>query len=334
MCKHKIHWVAWQEVCKEKSDGGLGIKNLRAFNLALLGKWLWRLRIEKTDLWYKVLVGRYGGVDGQVDASGQKGSRWWRDICSLEKPSADLQERWFSDAVCRKLGDGGDTCFWYDPWIPGGPLKDRFSRLFLIAENKKATVKERGWWDGGGAWKWGWAWRRQLFIWEGDPLAELYQLLEVVIFSLNDTDCWVWLEDTSGAYSVKSGYRLLQNSTLSQREPFYSQVWSKLVHSKVESFVWKLSLDRVPTLVSLASRGVVPRQDLLCIACTNMVETASHLFFECDFSYKVWMECLRWWGIHSAFLNECRGHFFQFVGLIGTHKNNLQLWKVVWFATI
>lgn len=65
-----------------------------------------------------------------------------------------------------------------------------------------------------------------------------------------------------------------------------------------------------------------------------MVETVLHLFFECDFSYKVWMECLRWWGIHSAFLNECRGHLFQFVGLIGTHKNNLQLWKVVWFATI
>lgn len=30
-CKHKIHWVAWQEVCKEKSDGGLGIKKSESF---------------------------------------------------------------------------------------------------------------------------------------------------------------------------------------------------------------------------------------------------------------------------------------------------------------
>lgn len=48
--KNKIHWVAWEEVCKEKAEGGLGVKNLRAFNIALLGKWLWRLRIEKTAL--------------------------------------------------------------------------------------------------------------------------------------------------------------------------------------------------------------------------------------------------------------------------------------------
>lgn len=34
-------------MCKEKGLGGLGIKNLGAFNLALLGKWVWRARIEK-----------------------------------------------------------------------------------------------------------------------------------------------------------------------------------------------------------------------------------------------------------------------------------------------
>lgn len=65
---HKIHWVAWKEVCKEKEDGGLGVKHLHAFNIALLGKWLWRLRTEQTALWYKILVGRYSiGVGSYVD---------------------------------------------------------------------------------------------------------------------------------------------------------------------------------------------------------------------------------------------------------------------------
>nr|KYP73297.1 Putative ribonuclease H protein At1g65750 family [Cajanus cajan] len=35
----KIAWVAWQEVCRGKEHGGLGILDLRAFNLALLKKW-------------------------------------------------------------------------------------------------------------------------------------------------------------------------------------------------------------------------------------------------------------------------------------------------------
>ncbi|GAU30019.1 hypothetical protein TSUD_161050 [Trifolium subterraneum] len=39
----KIAWVSWGKVCKPKSDGGLGVRDLRAVNLKLLGKWRWRL---------------------------------------------------------------------------------------------------------------------------------------------------------------------------------------------------------------------------------------------------------------------------------------------------
>lgn len=220
-CKNKIHWVAWREVCKEKEDGGLGIKNLRAFNLALLGKWLWRLRTEKEALWYKVLVSRYGERNVRLNVSGQTGSRWWTDICSLESLKEDPMENWFSEAISRKLGDGGDTLFWYDKWLAGGALKDRFGRLFSIAANKEATVNEQGGWDANGQWTWGLTWRRQLFMWEGDMLAELHRMLEAITLSAFEKDRWVWLEDTSGAYSVKTGYQLLHNVTRTQRDPFY-----------------------------------------------------------------------------------------------------------------
>jgi hypothetical protein len=39
----KIPWVSWTNVCKSKANGGLGIRDLRAVNLALLSKWRWRL---------------------------------------------------------------------------------------------------------------------------------------------------------------------------------------------------------------------------------------------------------------------------------------------------
>jgi hypothetical protein len=38
----KYHLVSWSTICSPISDGGLGIRNLRTFNKALLGKWLWR----------------------------------------------------------------------------------------------------------------------------------------------------------------------------------------------------------------------------------------------------------------------------------------------------
>ena len=34
----KIAWVKWDTICLPKDKGGLGIKDIRTFNRALLGK--------------------------------------------------------------------------------------------------------------------------------------------------------------------------------------------------------------------------------------------------------------------------------------------------------
>lgn len=43
--------------------GVVGFRNLYAFNLALLGMWQWRLRVEKNSLWCRVVEARYGVLD-------------------------------------------------------------------------------------------------------------------------------------------------------------------------------------------------------------------------------------------------------------------------------
>jgi hypothetical protein len=35
----KFHLVEWEKVCSPIDEGGLGIRNVRRFNQALLGKW-------------------------------------------------------------------------------------------------------------------------------------------------------------------------------------------------------------------------------------------------------------------------------------------------------
>lgn len=58
--KSRISWVRWGDVCKLEDKGGLGIKDLRVFNLALVGKWVWRVLNSEEMLWVRILKSRYG----------------------------------------------------------------------------------------------------------------------------------------------------------------------------------------------------------------------------------------------------------------------------------
>jgi hypothetical protein len=86
----KYHLVSWSKVCSPISEGGLGIRNLRIFNKALLGKWLWRYAYEREALWKSVVDAKYGST--------------WAGWCSLDPPG--LTEWGFG----RTLGRGG-ACF-------------------------------------------------------------------------------------------------------------------------------------------------------------------------------------------------------------------------------
>ncbi|XP_024634413.1 uncharacterized protein [Medicago truncatula] len=65
----KLSWVSWTTICSRREYGGLGV---REFNIALLGKWCWRLLVERSSLWYRVLVARYGEEDGRLAVGGRR----------------------------------------------------------------------------------------------------------------------------------------------------------------------------------------------------------------------------------------------------------------------
>ena len=64
----KFLLVKRAQVCSPLQSSSLGIRNLRAFNQALLGKWLWRYGRESTHLWRRLLrlnMGMIGEVGVQ-----------------------------------------------------------------------------------------------------------------------------------------------------------------------------------------------------------------------------------------------------------------------------
>jgi hypothetical protein len=57
--KRKIHWVNWKKTCKAKANGGLGFKDFRAFNEALLAKQGWRLITNPNSLIARLFKAKY-----------------------------------------------------------------------------------------------------------------------------------------------------------------------------------------------------------------------------------------------------------------------------------
>ena len=54
-----LHWKAWEHLSKPKAEGGLGFKDIEAFNIAMLGKQLWRIITNQESLLGRIYRSRY-----------------------------------------------------------------------------------------------------------------------------------------------------------------------------------------------------------------------------------------------------------------------------------
>ena len=176
----KISWIAWSSICLQKENGGLGARKLKEFNIALLGKWCWRMLLDRGGLWYRVLVARYGEEAGRLVVGGRSASSWWREIVKIRDGVGEIDGGWFAERVSKVLGDGTNTFFWLDRWVGDVLLCMRFARLFDLTTNKLSIVADMcalGWGVDGEAW----SWQRRLWVWEEEMIEGCRILLANVI---------------------------------------------------------------------------------------------------------------------------------------------------------
>ncbi|GKB44044.1 RNA-directed DNA polymerase, eukaryota, reverse transcriptase zinc-binding domain protein [Tanacetum coccineum] len=101
----KMSWLKWPHVLSSFDKGGLAIGSLKAFNLALLQKWRWRIV----------------GTSNYLHSS---------SIIPI-------------DSIRFQVGCGSTIKFWKDTWLGNSPLCTRFNRLCRLERDKDCLIRDR-----------------------------------------------------------------------------------------------------------------------------------------------------------------------------------------------
>ncbi|XP_031125428.1 uncharacterized protein LOC116027784 [Ipomoea triloba] len=264
-----IHWLSWKRMCTPKCFGGLGFKELRAFNLALLGKQGWRFLTNPASLVAGVYKARYFSNSTFVDAViGPNPNACWRGIYAAK------------DLICggirRRIGDGASTRIWDSPWLPDSdPCIQTLQPQYLSTATVSGLINPN------------------TNEWDEEILMDIFEprdveLIKRVPISPGYVDSWYWLDDLRGIYSVKSGYKRIRGvvSPLTDDFTSWNKVWNLKIPPRWKTFLWRAITNTLPTTNNLIQR----RLDInpFCPLCAIQAESVSHVFICCAFAVNVW----------------------------------------------
>ncbi|GAU45061.1 hypothetical protein TSUD_198490 [Trifolium subterraneum] len=254
------------------------------------------------------------------------------EICCL-KEVVGVGSDWFSKGVLKRVGDGGSSSFWFDPWVGDIPLKIQFQSLFQLSDQQLDLVGEMGYWLDL-EWHWVFRWRRDLSVPEIGLLEALLSAVQTTPL-LGVVDSWSWRHDSTGTYSVKSAYMVLSaGSVASDLDSLLARVWKSWAPSKVIVFSWKLLQDRVPSRPNLLRRRVIrDHRDSFCAFCGASLKSVDHLFVTCDSISPVWYSLFRWLGFRFVSPPSISSVFQGFLGFRVGRKIRLE-WLLIWHATV
>ncbi|KAL5734742.1 hypothetical protein ACOSP7_032603 [Xanthoceras sorbifolium] len=190
-----VHLINWATVCKPKCRGGLGIKQTKLMNQALLAKAGWRILKHDQGVWCKLLRNKYLTKSSITDGGGQKHaacSNVWRGI----QHGASLVAK----GIRWRFGNGHSIMFWSDVWVKSlGPLRDY--AIIDVCDNIAYSTVSSFIVDN---------------IWDIERLAAIlpwqvvHRIACIFISSdMNVVDSVIWGCDGQGEFSVKSAYNNL-----------------------------------------------------------------------------------------------------------------------------
>lgn len=238
--KRKTAWMAWSELTLKKCCGGLGFKDLRLFNQAMLARQAWRLIVHPESLCARLLKAKYYPNGNLVDtAFCSNPSQTWQAIThGLEL---------LKQGIIWRVGCGSQVQIWRDPWIPRVHSLRPTTRRGRCRLRWVSELLDQGGRD-----------------WDLDVLQSSFNqpdveaIMKIKLPQRHSEDFLAWHFEKSGLFTVRSAYNLALRMTnfgacqASSMEPegerkLWSRVWSGSVPPKVNVFAWELSRDILPT---------------------------------------------------------------------------------------
>ncbi|KAH1063593.1 hypothetical protein J1N35_028580 [Gossypium stocksii] len=123
----------------------------------------------------------------------------------------------------------------------------------------------------------------------------------------------LWIHDNQGVFSMRKLIEVLLSVGVDLSFDF-DKIWKLMVPLKVKSFLWMISIDRLPTKEFLIRRGVKLGQlGNGCPWCYRESETVVHLFFHCNFIESFWRKFLDWWEVKWSPFDGFPDFFSYFV---------------------
>jgi ribonuclease HI len=112
------------------------------------------------------------------------------------------------------------------------------------------------------------------------------RIFEIPLFDTVEDDKLVWVGNTNGNYSVKSGYKTFLNVTGKVHEANHHESWHDLWNinapPKAKHLLWRISKGCLPTRLRLHEKRVTC--PLLCPLCNQENEDDWHVLFTCEAS--------------------------------------------------
>uniref|UniRef100_A0A803R596 Reverse transcriptase zinc-binding domain-containing protein n=1 Tax=Cannabis sativa TaxID=3483 RepID=A0A803R596_CANSA len=265
-----IVWMNWDKMTRSKTAGGMGFRNLRDFNLAMLGKQGWRLLFRHDSLVSKVFKARYYPQGDYLSAElGSNPSFIWSSIFAA-KDTVKLGLR-------KGIGSGLIVQITTDPWLPSldnnsnsqCPGLENFTVNSLFQTHSRPRMS------------------MLLMIFYSDDAA---LILGIQIKQAVEDDFWYWFAERNGLYSVRSAYQLIQDHKQppipTEDHRFWNKLWSLKVPPKTKDLVWRAASNCLATKVNLCIKKVLT--DNKCPLCGVFAETELHLLVSCQFAWACW----------------------------------------------